>query len=234
MIIAFYPGAGGNRYLQKLLGNDWSQPHTSYDQINTNQQYAHRYLLNHVLQTESQYILTHCMNSQKIQQTFPGHAMVFIKSNLQISLQREWALHGHQRFQDRKIKNTVSRLEHYWAFRAPTWPDIVSEDQIDQLPENIKQEIKIDYAKVINGPVDTVPGILAQLTRNTVDKINSAYEIIQWHLDYYDQYPVDFAGAEQVIDIDSAHNEFCLLMQAELARYQSEIFNQVWDAVNEQ
>lgn len=234
MIIAFYPGAGGNRYLQRLLGNDWTQPHTSYDPINTNQQYAHRYLLDHVPQTESQYILTHCMNSQKIQQTFPGHAIVFIKSNLQISLQREWTLHGHQRFQDRKIKNTVSRLEHYMAFRAPSWPNIDAEYQIDQLPKNIKQEVEIDYVKVVNNTVHTVPGILAQLTQNTIDKINSAYEIIQWHLDYYNKYPVDFFGAEQVIDIDADNGEFGVLMQTELDRYQSEIFNQVWDTVNEQ
>jgi hypothetical protein len=174
------------------------------------------------------------MNIQKIQQTFPSHSVVFIKSNLQASLQREWALHGHQRFQDQTQKNTASRLEHYQAFRAPNWPDIDHEDQIDQLPANIRQEVQIDYAKVINNTIHTVPDILAQLTHNTIDKINSAYEIIRWHLDYYDQYPVDFAGAEQVIDIDADRNEFGTLMQAELDRYQSEIFNQVWDAVNEQ
>lgn len=234
MIIAFYPGAGGNRYLQRLLGNDWTQPHTSYDTINTTQQYPHRYLLDHVPQTDSHYILTHCMNSQKIQQTFPGHAIVFVKSNLQASLQREWALHGHQRFLDRTTKNSVSRLEHYRAFRAPSWPDIDREDQIDQLPANIKQEVEIDYAKVVNNTVHTVPGILAQLTQNTIDKINSAYEIIQWHLDYYDQYPVNFSGAEQVIDIDTNNNEFGVFMQTELNRYHSEIFNQVWDTINEQ
>ena len=233
MIIAFYPGAGGNRYLQRLLGNDWTQPNTSYD-LKTTQLYAHRYLLDPVPQTESQCILTHCMNSQKIQQTFPGHAMVFIKSNLRISLQREWALHGHQRFQDRKIKNTVSRLEHYMAFRAPAWPDIVSEDQIDQLPENIKQEVHADYDKVVNDTVIPVPSVLSQLTRNTVDKINSAYEIIQWHLDYYNKYPVDFSEAEQVIDIDANGNEFCQLMQTELSRYHSEIFDQVWSTIDEQ
>lgn len=234
MIIAFYPGAGGNRYLQRLLGNEWTHPNTSYDPINTTQQYPHRYLLDRIPPAKSQHILTHCMNSQKIQETFPGHPVVFINSNLQTSLQREWVLHGHERFLDRITKHSVSRLEHYQAFRAPSWPDIDCEDQIDQLPEPIKQEVQLDYAKVINGPVDTVPGILAQLTRTTIDKINSAYEIIHWHLNYYDQYPVDFACAEQVIDIDSDHNEFCLLMQTELSRYQSEIFNQVWDAVNEQ
>jgi hypothetical protein len=174
------------------------------------------------------------MNSQKIQDTFPGHSVVFIKSNLQISLQREWALHGHQRFQDQKIKNTVSRLEHYMAFRAPAWPKIDTEDQIDQLPENIKQEVYADYDKVVNDTVVPVPSVLSQLTRNTVDKINSAYEIIQWHLDYYNKYPVDFSGAEQVIDIDADGNEFCQLMQTELSRYHSEIFNQVWSTIDEQ
>ena len=233
MIIAFYPGAGGNRYLQRLLGNDWTLPHTSYDQINR-QQYLHRYLLDHVPQATSQHILTHCMNSQKIQETFPGHPVVFIKSNLQASLQREWALHGHQRFIDQTTKNSVSRLEHYVAFKAPAWPNIDSEDQIDQLPAKIKQEVQIDYAKVINNTIQTVPGKLVQLTQNTIDKINSAYEIIQWHRDYYNQYPVDFIGAEQVIDIDADNDEFGVLMQTELDRYQSEIFNQVWNTVNEQ
>jgi delta 1-pyrroline-5-carboxylate dehydrogenase len=234
MIIAFYPGAGGNRYLQRLLGNNWTQPHTSYDQINTTQQYQYRYLLDNITHNNSQHILTHCMNSQKIQQTFPGHSVVFINSDLQASLQREWALHGHQRFLVQTQKNSVSKLEHYQAFRAPDWPDIDTEDQIDQLPANIRQEVQIDYAKVINNTIHTVPDILAQLTHNTIDKINSAYEIIQWHRDYYNQYPVDFAGAEQVIDIDADNNEFGALMQTELDRYQSEIFNQVWDTVNEQ
>jgi len=63
MIIAFYPGAGGNRYLQRLLGNDWTQPDTSYD-LKTTQLFSHRYLLDHVPQTDSPHILTHCMNKQ--------------------------------------------------------------------------------------------------------------------------------------------------------------------------
>ena len=102
------------------------------------------------------------------------------------------------------------------------------------MPENIKQEVHADYDKVVSDTVVPVPSVLSQLTRNTVDKINSAYEIIQWHRDYYNQYPVDFTGAEQVIDIDADNDEFGVLMQTELDRYQSEIFNQVWDTVNEQ
>jgi hypothetical protein len=156
MIIAFYPGAGGNRYLQRLLGNDWAQPHRSYHRKINTKQYAHRYLLEPVLPGDSQYILTHCMNCQKIQQTFPGHSVVIINSNLQVSLQREWALHGHQRFRDQRKTNTVPKLEHYMAFRAPHWPSIDHEDQIDQLADNIKQEVQADYDKVVNNTVFTV------------------------------------------------------------------------------
>ena len=234
MIIAFYPGGGGNRYLQKLLGNDWTRTHISYDKINTKQQYLHRYLLEPVPPVESQYILTHCMHSPKIQQTFPGHDMVFIKSNLQASLQREWTLHGHKRFQDQCKTHTVSRLEHYWAFQAPHWPRIETEDQIDQLPSNIKQEVQADYDKVFNSTVVAPTGALERLTRDTIDKINSAYEAIKWHRNYYEKYPVDFANSAQVIDIDTDNDDFCQLMQTELNRYHNEIFNQVWNTINEQ
>ena len=234
MIIAFYPGAGGNRFLQRLLGNTWTQLHLSYDNTNATQQYKHRYLIDPIPHPNSQHILTHCMNSQKIQQTFPGHPIVFIKSKLQVSLQREWALHGHQRFMNQKIKNTVSRLEHYNAFKSPDWPNIDTEDQIDQLPVIIKQEVQTDYDNVINNTVKDSPSILAQLIRDNNDKINSAYEIIKWHLNYYQRYPVDFCRAEQVINIDNDNDDFSSVMTTELNLYQSEIFNQVWQAINEQ
>jgi len=232
MIIAFYPGAGGNRYLQRILDCDWSQPNRSYDLKNTDQQFKHRYLLDCVPSFDSQHILTHCMNSKKIQELFPGQPVVFIKSDLQTSLQREWALHGHERFLNQAVKIQASRLEHYNAFKDLSWPVIASEDQLDHLPSIILQEINDDYVKVIN-PENNVPGVLAQLTQHTLNKINSAYEIIMWHLNYYKTYPVDFSCANQIIDVSDGDDEFSLLMQKELNRYQSEIFKQVWDAVNE-
>lgn len=236
MIIAFYPGAGGNRYLQRLLGHEWALPNISYDSQTNSQLYSHRYLLDLIPPTHKPYILTHCMNSQKIQQTFPGHQIVCIKSNLKTSLQREWALHGHERFIANLTKKAIaqSKLEHYRDFRAPDWPTVDSHDQLDQLPQHILQEVHLDYNQVISTQVHAVPSVLAQLTKSLVDKINSAYEIIQWHLQYYDQNPVDFTQAQQVIDIDCDHSDFCTLMQTELSRYQSEIFDQAWKAINEQ
>jgi hypothetical protein len=234
MIIAFYPGAGGNRYLQQLLGNEYKQPNRSYDSVSVGQRFQHRYLLDTVTSPlQSQHILTHCMNSQRIQQMFPDHKIVFIKSNLKTSLQREWALHGHERYMSRTVDSAVSRIEHYLAIRDPLWPIIENELQLDTLPDNIKKEVYNDYVKVTNTSGD-VPGVLAQVTQRTIDKINSAYEIITWHLDYYQKYPLDFSAAEQVIDIDTDQNEFSSLIQQELNLYHSEVFNQVWDAINEQ
>jgi hypothetical protein len=233
MIIAFYPGAGGNRYLQKLLGNGWAKPHRSYDLANAEQRYEHRYLIDSTKHPASQYTLTHCMNSKRIQQVFPGVPIVFINSGLQASLQREWVLHGHQRFVNKNTAGTVPRLSHYVAIKDPQWPELDSEDQLDTLPLDILQEVKNDYTKVINASADDVPGVLLQLTRNIIGKINSAYEIITWHQQYYQTYPVDFSAATQIINIDTDDNEFSLVMKKEINLYQSEIFNDVWSKIND-
>ena len=234
MIIAFYPGAGGNRYLQKLLNNDWTQLHRSYDTANAEQRYEHRYLIANTAHPASQYTLTHCMNSKRIQQVFPGVPIVFINSGLQESLQREWALHGHQRFVNKNTAGTVSRLGHYLAIKDPLWPELDSEDQIDTLPLDILQEVKNDYTKVINMSLDNSPGVLTQVTKNIISKVNSAYEIITWHQQYYYcTYPEDFSGATQIINIDTDNDEFSLVMKKEINLYQSEIFDNVWGVTND-
>jgi hypothetical protein len=233
MIISFYPGACGNRYLQYVLGKEWSTPNRSYDLNNIGQIYEHRYLLGNILPTTSQYILTHCMNSNKIRQAFPELPIVFIRSSLQTSLRREWLLHGHQRFVDKDIKLNVSRLDHYCAIKDLSWPDLDSEDQIDMLPKNILKEVQNDYNKVIATVSEPVPEILSQVVQNTVSKINSAYEIITWHQQYYQTYPLDFSAADQIIDIDVDNTEFSSMIVKEINLYQSEIFDQIWQVVNE-
>jgi hypothetical protein len=233
MIIAYYPGAGGNRFLRRMTGNDWTHFNKSYDSHNPEQSYEHRYLTDPVAVPRSDHALTHCMNSQQIQHCFPTIPVVFIRSDLQASLRREWILHGHQRYIDRAVKNTVSRLEHYYAIKDPAWPEISIESEIDQLPNDILQEVISDYRKIINDH-PAVPDSLVTLTQSMIDRVNSAYEIICWHKQYYTTYPVDFSAAHQVVDIDNDDNEFSQLMQKELSLYQSEIFDQVWKSVNEQ
>jgi hypothetical protein len=172
------------------------------------------------------------MNSQQIAGVFPGQAITFIKSNLQASLRREWILHGHKRFVDLQIQKNVSRLLHYQAIKDPAWPEIICTEQLNQLPAHILKEVQADYSKVIDQNID-VPALLESMAREWLDKINSAYEIICWHNQYYNTYPVDFSTAHQVVDIDNDDDEFSQLMRKELSLYQSEIFDQVWKVVNE-
>jgi hypothetical protein len=131
----------------------------------------------------------------------------------------------------KKIKNDVARLDHYRSIKDPTWPMVHTIKELDQLPNEILREVSIDYDKVINNVVD-VPDQLTQLTHTLIDKVNSSYEIIKWHLDYYQKYPVEFSQDDQIIDIDHGVYEFSILMKTELNLYQSEIFDQVWDKIN--
>jgi hypothetical protein len=229
MIIAFYPGAGGNRYRQLLLGNDWKTLETSYDLANS-EYLTNRYLLEKLDHNNVSWAITHCMNSNVIRKLFPNNPIVMINSDLQTGLRREWVLNGHKLFTDKKIKSTVPRLEHYNAIKDPNWPVIYTEDQIAQLPNDILQEVIINYKKITN-PQFGVPYKLNNIAQNLVDKINSAYEIINWHIDYYQKMPLDFSQAEKVIDIAADEDEFSLLMQQELRLYPSEIFDQVWNSV---
>jgi hypothetical protein len=234
MIIAFYPGAGGNRYLRQATGEEWTALGISYDDQVVGQSHLYRYLIeNQLPKKRNNYVLTHCMNSHRIQQIFPDTPIIFINSHIQQSLRREWQLAGHTRFLNKKIKSAISRLEHYNQIKDPSWPNIESNDQLKLLPDWIFNEVNDDYDKVINNVID-VPGVLSNLTQQCIDEINSSYEIITWHLEYYQKFPVDFSGASQVIDIDLDQGDFSSLMQKELDLYQSQIFDRVWEKINEQ
>jgi hypothetical protein len=234
MIIAFYPGAGGNRYLLKTIGKEWTNLGISYDNQVGGQQYLHRYLLeSEILETNSEYILTHCMNADRIRQTFPNQPIIFIKSDMQQSLKREWMLAGHSRFISKRTKFKNSRIDHYNKFKDLTWPHIETEEQLDELPSKILKEVNSDYKKISDIVIDD-PGILQKLKQKYMDEINSSYEIINWHMDYYRKFPVDFSGASKIVDITNDQTNFTKLMQKELKFYQSQVFDQVWEKIHEQ
>lgn len=230
MIIAFYPGAGGNRYLQLLLGNEWNRHGVSYDNKNY-QEFEYRYLLSPIVE-RSGHILTHCMNSQLIRENFPGQDILFIKSDSKESLRREWMLHGHDRYINTVDHDSVSRLEHYNAFKDPGWPDISTATMLDSLPEIILNEVNKDYQNLIK--TQSRPATkLEQLTHDCVTKIQSAWENISWHKNYYEQYPEDFSLAQEIIDIDRDQSDYAIFMRKELALYRNELYDRVWETIYE-
>jgi hypothetical protein len=234
MIIAFYPGGGGNRYLQLLSNNDWSQHGVSYDKTNQ-QDFEHRYLLNPgsiKKNKKNNHILTHCMNSKMIKKLWPDQEILFIKSNLKKSLCREWTLHGHDRYVSTVDHTAIPRLEHYNAIRDQHWPEISSVSMLKTLPVDILKEVNQNYNLIIKQQGSSKTK-LEKLTQDCVIKIESCYEDIVWHKDYYHQYPEDFSSAQQVIDIDTDKNEFAVFMREELALYPSEIYDKTWSIIYE-
>ena len=231
MIIAFYPGAGGNRYLSMLENLEWQESNITYDskvhKENTRQYIENRYLLDDIVDQGQDYILTHCLNSQYIMSKFPEHSICLILGDLNKCLQRAWSLDGHNRYVKKKIKPVIDRIVHYNIIKDSTWPDCSSIADLDKLPIEIVNEIDQDLKKIL--PPYQTTGQLQNIKNEYITKIDSAKDIIAWHLNYYSKYPIDLSQADTIVDIRTGTDIFSITMQKELKFYDDEVFNKVWD-----
>ena len=232
MIIAFYPGAGGNRYQRMMQNLEWQQPDTSYDAVNLGQDFKNRYLLSDAVNTDRNFILTHCLNKTHLQNKIPGHDIIFVIGDFKACLQREWILAGHDLYIKKQINLDLHRLEHYNAIKDVTWPACISLDELDNLPKHILQEVDQDYKKIVKRQ-QPAGDILSMLEAAAINKVNSSYEIIKWHKEYYSTYPVEFSNTDTVIDITTGTDDFSTTMQYELELYSSEIFDLVWSKLHD-
>ena len=231
MIIAFYPGAGGNRYLRMMQNLEWQQSNISYDAVNTTQHFDNRYLLDDAVDTNQDFILTHCLNTTHLQNKIPGRDIVFVVGNFKSCLQREWQLAGHDRYIKKQTVQDLHRLDHYNAIKDQAWPVCVSLSELANLPKHILQEVDQDYKKIVKQQ-PSATDILSMLETSAINKVNSSYEIIKWHKEYYSTYPVEFSNQDTVINIETGTDDFSITMQHELRLYNSEIFNDTWNKCN--
>ena len=231
MIIAFYPGAGGNRYMRMMQNLEWKKSDTSYDAVNPGQDFNNRYLIGNAADTDQDFILTHCLNKTHLQNKIPGHDIVFVMGDFKACLQREWRLAGHNRYIKKQTGLDPHRLDHYNAIKDRSWPVCVSLGDLANLPKHILQEVDQDYKKIIKQQ-QPATDIVSALQTAIIGKVNSSYEIIKWHTEYYSTYPVEFSSKDTVIDIRTGNDNFSITMQHELNLYTSEIFNDVWNKVN--
>jgi organic radical activating enzyme len=109
MIIAFYPGAGGNRLYHYLRGKRDFFQGTTYDHLLKNQSFEYRYLTNNTVGLPDQdLILTHCVNVPLLTKHFPNHReIIVIVGDLNLCLRREWTLKDQYR-----DKNFTNKLDH--------------------------------------------------------------------------------------------------------------------------
>lgn len=232
MIIAYYPGAGGNRYLRQIENLEWQQCDRSYDTQVKDQLFSNRYLSHDsCIKDQEGFILTHCVNTPLIAKNFPGRPITIIMADLQACLRREWVLAGHQRYwmKAQLHQNLNSQLELYNAVRDPSWPDIQHKEQIQLLPLHVQQELVLCQDQITKSQaMSSVSGdALAVLQKNYHDQIESAYATVQWHLMYYGKYPLDLSCCQIVVEINGC-DKFAEVMTRELDTYHSEIFDDCW------
>jgi len=205
-VIAFYPGGGGNRYLRKLLNEEFTTANVAYDYKFSNQLFNHRYLLDDILEPpRSKYVLTHCMNYSRIRSVFGDVDVKMILTDFKQSIRREWMLNGDamykQKYTENQEENTVSA---YNGISDENWPVCTNYADFLKLPTRYKTEV---LAKLSIAP----------------DELMSAWAAITWHNKYYIRYPVESTGANVVTDVD-----FMDVISSELARYSNDIFDFCW------
>ena len=204
-VIAFYPGGGGNRLRRYFENQKFDSIDCSYDQQYKDQTIENRYLISVASIPDSEFVLTHCLNYLHIVDVLSPKKVVMIKTDFKKSLQREWILHGATRYTHNQIKDKDKEfLTIYNSIKDTSWPECTNIDSI--LPAH-KAEVIEHMKKFKYRP-----------------EVESSWETIKWHHNYYNTYPVEVGNAE-LID----NNNFTNVIETELNRYNNEIFNFCWD-----
>ena len=111
VVISYFPGAGGFRFIHHLLGESFDQnPQSNYHQVhrvndhlihhNPANQYRYPTLSDHGEVNDSIPIAyTHAVNSDLIRKTYPNRKIIKIKSSLTDALVRYWNVEGKDRWQ---------------------------------------------------------------------------------------------------------------------------------------
>jgi organic radical activating enzyme len=153
MIIAFYPGAGGNRLYHYLNGKrDFSQ-HTTYDYLLKNQTFEYRYLTNDTVGLLDQdLILTHCVNVPLLTKHFPNHQEIIVLiGDLNLCLRREWTLEEQHRDKDftNKLEHATAALQYHHRYYNDVCLDTTGATKVidimsdsDEFALMMKQEIE--------------------------------------------------------------------------------------------
>jgi hypothetical protein len=127
MIIAFYPGSGGNRYYHYINGRSEFTANVTYDHLLQNQRFEYRYVDSNSRLPNQELILTHCVNVPLLQQLFPEQKeIVIIDADLDNSLRREWQLEGRQR-QNRStdpVEDAAASIGFHYRYYAAYPMDI--------------------------------------------------------------------------------------------------------------
>ena len=118
MVISYYPGSGGYRLNNKLLGEEFITPNKIYDFQNISAaQFKYLYNNSKFEDDCKKTILTHCMDIVLIKNIFPNRKVIQIIGDYKKSLLRQWVL------MTREFKKEFFENELDNAFMFIRWHD---------------------------------------------------------------------------------------------------------------
>lgn len=222
MIIGYYPGGGGNRFIRYMENQEFHQTGLAYDNI------VSAPLRGKYLDADGQVenkthdpMLLHCVNYDRIYQETGRSDIVIIKSDIKDSLCREWSIKGKYKpmFLPKEISDEELLVELVQSMKDPDWPEVRNSKEYKELPFWIRREVEYQFNKN------------KQCMSNTscYNFLDSAYTAIIWHHNLYMKYPLD-PGLGKLVDIDQDDSEFARVMRRELAQYRHNLlFNFAWE-----
>jgi organic radical activating enzyme len=161
MIIAFYPGSGGNRYCLWRQGYRDFKKAVTYDHMLQSQEFVYRYLDSSTVGLDDQpLILTHCMNVPLIRKHFPEHdEVIVLLSDLDSSLRREWSLAGQHRDKDLPdlAESAYAQISYHYRYYKDIPVDITGATNVldlrcdaDEFSHSMREEINNIHSDVFD------------------------------------------------------------------------------------
>jgi len=155
MIIAFYPGAGGNRLYHYLNGKREFDSHKTYDNLLSSQKPEYRHLTKDTIGLPNQeLILTHCVNVPLIQKHFPGHnEIIVLIGDLNSCLRREWVLAAQYRPNDftTEVEHARSTLNYHHRYYTEYCLDTTGATKVIDIRTDTD-----DFSKMMKQEVETI------------------------------------------------------------------------------
>jgi hypothetical protein len=144
MIISYYPGSGGHRYILFLKNLPFDSPNRHMHQPNFGY-HNYRYLTNGTLQDRyfnvDKWQDTHTLNTSLIKKFFPGHKIVKIKADLKKSLCRVWRVVTCYQYINHSMQDQVGQIfdmivwhHNYYAMYPEDWSSADEVIDIDTDP----------------------------------------------------------------------------------------------------
>jgi hypothetical protein len=184
MIIAWYPGACGNRFYKWVNGQTEFEQNKVYDRLNPYQIQVNRYpsVENKLKLIQRPIVFTHCVNHTLINDCWPGHDEIyFIEADKNKSLRRQWSLEqrlisNNQHPVGGPFSTIVWHDEYYTKYPWQPGPGTV-----------VNENNFLEFSTMLQQELDSIVCPEFDFAQEMFDKHGALAPILDLYNQYYDR-----------------------------------------------